>query len=253
MPKICISLPQTGQISVKVGDHVLINDVLAKFEDKKKIQINLAVHFKMKPQKVASVLKIKNDDKVEMGDVIACHKSILAKQSYKSPVKGIMESFDEATGVLTITTSSASHLIHSPVEGIIEEIKDSKSIYIDFKGEVFNVKQALGNKIGKIRVINSGNESFDNFYINKEMEHMILVGYKWSKISMIKAIALDCGIIGVEFEGDVLKPGSNKYLAGEIPSYMMIGRDVFEKLSNKTGVTGVMLGNEKELFIAEKN
>lgn len=251
MPKLSLSLPVKGQIFVKTGDRVEKNSVLAQYEEKTVVPLDLAKHFHLKPKEVVGCLGKRVGDKIVKGEMIACRKNFFTRQFFKSPVSGIVDSYNEITGILNILSACKEHSLFSPVDGNVVSVDEDKEVHLDFNGEVFNAKQAAGNKIGKIYVINTDKMPVESFVVAKNMQGNILLAYSWPKTSLVKAGALDCGVLGVEFETDPGKLFKNSYLADGTLSYMIIGRDVFDELIKTEYENGIMIGEEKKLFIAK--
>lgn len=81
--------------------------------------IDLAKDLKVKPKMVIKHLKVKLGDKVSQGDLIAFKKGILGKKKeVLSPVDGILERLEEATGRLAIKIKSAASDIKKDVKSV---------------------------------------------------------------------------------------------------------------------------------------
>lgn len=250
MPKISLSLPHQGTIKVEIQDKVNKGDIIATYNNNKSLKLDLKEHLLLKPEKIFSTLVKKIGDQVVKGDIIAIKKNLFGKKIIRSPVSGIIDYYDEKAGILAIKIKDESKKLTSPVNGKIDDIKNNKTITIDFPGETFEAKEAYGNKWGEIYVLNNKEESVN--LLGKgydEIAGKILIGYSWSLVSIEKALTLDCGLIGVFFEDKKENFGQKGYLESDSSSVMIVGRDTFFLIIKYHGKQGIMLSRERKLFI----
>lgn len=243
-------MPGNGVLLIKKGDKVARDGKLAEFEEEITAQIPLLKHIKAKPQELKKYLLKKVGDKISAGEIIAQKKNIFSKKSFKSPVKGVIKAYDEEKGILTVAVQSLKHTLKSPVAAVINDI-DENTIILDYKGSVYQGKEAGGGKVGTVYILSGRNENVEIVKINKNMEHGILVGYRWSAAAVNKAFVFDCGVVGVEFEENMQKITANKYLAETPLSYIIVGRDCFEEIIKYNNATATIIGSERKLIIEE--
>lgn len=250
MPKISFSLPVPGKIVVDVGIKVEKNDTLAIYEEAKIINLNLTNLLELKPQKIYKTLVKKPGDKIEIDDIIAIKKQIFGKKIIYSPVSGKLLSLDETRGILTIEIKGEEKKLLTPVGGQIIEIIDDKTVVIDFNGLVYEAKECLNNRWGELSVLGNVDEAVDLYQIQRARAGKILVGYNWPKECIKKAFALDCAVIGVEIDEKIETLSKINYLASEIPSVMIIGRNSFLDIIKAHGKQAILASRERKLYVS---
>lgn len=136
MPIKRFSLQRGSRVLHKVGavltpaDDLIENNIQAKA-----IKINLATRLELAPSKVSKYLKVRIGQSIDVGQLLCELKLIFGfiSSNVYSPVSGIIESFSDKTGELSIRLYSKRSLIKSGLFGTISKI-DENFIDIEFNG-----------------------------------------------------------------------------------------------------------------------
>ncbi|MBI3385237.1 hypothetical protein HY030_03550 [Candidatus Gottesmanbacteria bacterium] len=249
MPKLSLSLPKKGKILVAAGDKIEKDFVLAEYHESEVVNIDLSKILEVSPHKVYTTLLKKPGQEVSEGEIIAQKKSLFKKKVARASISGIINSLEEKSGVLEILAKGKAKKLISPLAATVEEVKDGKTIVLDFSGESFDVKISHGNKCAKIYVLTKEENAVGLHDIQKELEHQILVGFSWPLMSIRKAFAMDCAVIGVNLEGSLDHFRKTGHLEQEALPFMVIGKDLYCELTKLDGKIGMMLGKENKLLV----
>lgn len=155
--KITFTIPGDGELKIKTGQTIKINDPL--YQQSKTIDkvINLAKKLHIKPDKIFFCLKKMVGDKIDKGDLIAENKSLLLHRLYHSEYSGILKEISHHDGTITINIKEGANkddYCHAYFQGEIINIDNReitlkinhqssfplKSASQDFGGLVYFVK-----------------------------------------------------------------------------------------------------------------
>lgn len=249
MPEITLSLKSPGKFLVTEEQEVSAGEVLAENERFFTATINLAQELKVNPKQVSKYLVKKIGDQISQGQVLAIKKGLFEKQTIRARVSGIIKSFDQDSGLLTIVTKSETNRLLSPLKATVVKIEDDKIITLDFKAEIFEGKEARGKKLGVIKIISKEKDPVSMFDIKGADENSLLAGYSWSRESLNKADALDAAVIGVKFESSPGKKAGG--LESEGASFIILGNDSFLRLCELEGKSALLSGSERRLYVQD--
>jgi hypothetical protein len=86
----------------------------------------------VEPEEVPRYLRVKVGDRVSKGGVLASYTAFLGliKRGVESPVDGIVESFNELTGHLTIRTPPRPIEVRAYIRGVVERVVPGESVVI---------------------------------------------------------------------------------------------------------------------------
>lgn len=208
------------------------------------IQIELSRELGVKIKDVAKYLLKKKGDKVQAGEILAKNKTLLSTKILKSPLGGEIIHFNTDEGTLSLAVVSQIKELKSLVKGEIVD-KSNTEITIKYEGEEFNGHKGKGEKAGVLQMVKDRAEIVDFFGLTKELSNSIILGMVWTKEALAKAIALDCGMIGLEFPGEFETESSiNQNNFG----ILEIDKSTFDKLKNLVHKKVFLSGDLKKII-----
>jgi hypothetical protein len=195
------SLPINGVIKVKIGDVVNANDTIITADmPGDTVILKLAEKMGITPEEVIKNLKVQEGDIVANNTLIAQSIAFfgLLKNSYLSPLEGIVEFVTVSTGHIGIQRPSTPISKKAFIGGRVVEINDNNSVTIlskcSYLQGIFGVG---GEMIGKLRVLDG---TFDSILVEEiiptNCSGEILVGGYAPTAGAIKK-ARNCGACGL--------------------------------------------------------
>ncbi len=212
-------LPLKGEVLVHIGDSVEPATVIARTELPGALQtIKVAEKLGVEVKEVAGLLKVKQGDKINKGDLIAESKGLfgLFKGTVISDCEGTFESLSEISGNLFIREAPIPIEITAYMRGKVVEIIENEGALIEARGAmVQGIFGIGGERLGVIRVaVKSPDELLEANHISAEDNGKILVGGAGVTFEAIKA-AETHGVIGIVV-GAVKDVDITKYLGYDI-------------------------------------
>lgn len=194
-------LPLKGQVSVKEGEKVTADVVVAKTEIPGIIQtVKLAEILGLEPPEALAALMVKQGDKVVPGQVLAETRSFfgLFKSECKSPFTGTVEMISQATGHVGVRMPSKPIEVHAYINGKVAEVIPDEGVVVETYGAlVQGIFGIGGERTGKLAVPVSGPDvMLDASLINESHKGAVIVGGKGVAIDAIKRAA-EVGAVGV--------------------------------------------------------
>jgi len=126
-------LPLKGNITVKKGDKVTSDTVVARTELPGNVTpMNIVNTLSITPEELEEIMFKKEGDKVEKGEIIAQTKGFFGyfKSSVKAPVSGTVESISEVTGQVIIRQAPIPVEMKAYIDGVIEEIMPEEGVIL---------------------------------------------------------------------------------------------------------------------------
>lgn len=197
--KITFTIPGEGELKIKTGQTIKINDPL--YQSSKTISkvVNLSKKLHIKPDKIFFSLKKMVGDIINKGDLIAENKSLLLHHLYHSEYSGILKEISHHDGTITINVKEESD-------------KDNYcSAY--FQGEIINIdKREVSLKVNHQSSfsLKTANQDFGGivFYVKKnhseqesihDIDNKIIIADNLSEYQQSKFEALGAkGFITIE-------------------------------------------------------
>lgn len=184
-------LPLRGNVTVKVGEHMAAEQVVASTDlPGNVIPLNAANLLGILPGDVRGALLVKEGDKIEKDQIIAESKSFfgLFKNKLKSPLTGSIESVSDITGQLILRDPPIPVEIESYIEGRVTKIFQQEGVEVQAVGTFIQGIFGIGGETyGKIRVIaSSPDEVIDESKIPAECKHDVLVGGSLATLEGVK-------------------------------------------------------------------
>jgi hypothetical protein len=127
------SLPIKGEILVHEGREVDFDTVVGRcYLEGQPFLVKVAELLGVEPEEVPRYLRVKVGDRVSKGGVLASYTAFLGliKRGVESPVDGIVESFNELTGHLTIRTPPRPIEVRAYIRGVVERVVPGESVVI---------------------------------------------------------------------------------------------------------------------------
>lgn len=108
MTKITFTIPGEGELKIKTGQTIKINDPLYQQTITINKTINLANKLHIKPDKIFFALKKMVGDIINKGDMVAENKSLFLHRLYQSEYSGILKEISHHDGTITINVKTES-------------------------------------------------------------------------------------------------------------------------------------------------
>lgn len=175
------TMPQDSQILVKIGDEVRPEKIVGI--GRKSVgfrRINAAEQLGVKPEELKEHVTKMPGSYVNKDDVIAENKKMFGLRASQvvSPIKGVIYSVDEATGVITMNYEPEEIRIVSGVHGTVSDI-DPDEYTVTMKTNVLELtgRVGLGNRReGSIHLVGQPDLPISEKQIEASWENKIIVG-----------------------------------------------------------------------------
>ncbi len=232
------------KIMAGVGEKVEKGQILFQTEEQELRQILVAKELGIKNQNLEKYLLKNKGDRVEINDILAVKKTLLSTKFLKSPVSGLIAQVDDRQGWLTIAVTIQIKTVKSMVRGEIVG-KHNGEIEIKFSGEEYTGQNGFGDKEGKLLLAKEQDETVDMFSLTQEFCDAIVLGNKWSRASLIKAKALGCAVIGMEFPEDTEIASGNDFKDFAI---LAVNQNIYTKLKSLANKPVYLAGSLNKIF-----
>jgi len=128
-------LPLKGEVTVKKGDKVNPDDVVAQTHLPGKVEpINIANKLGIPPEDMEEVMRKKKGDTIEEGEILAKTKGFLGlsflSQSEKSPVSGTVESVSSITGQVLLRGQPMPVEVKAYITGEVTEVFENEGVAV---------------------------------------------------------------------------------------------------------------------------
>ncbi|MCD4651317.1 MAG: hypothetical protein K8S56_05965 [Candidatus Cloacimonetes bacterium] len=173
-------LPLEGEVTVKKGDKVKANDVIAVTRlPGKVIPLNMANKLGSTPQLVGQFIKVKQGDEIKKDQILAETKGFFGffKQTVKSPTDGEVENISKHTGQMLLREPRIPIEVKAFIDGIVVEVIPKQGCVIENVSAYIQGIFGIGDEtIGDIEVtINDCNDPLTLEMIKPEHKDKILV------------------------------------------------------------------------------
>lgn len=234
---LTVELKPDDQPLIKVGQMVIKGDVIIKRRHLEVDIINISKLLKIAPDKITRYLKVRIDQTVKAGDILAVKKSILAQQTVKTPVAGVIGRIDEKIGTVDIRRDQTGKDLVIDYTGRVKEV-EPKRIVIEVKGKVIMGKGGQGEPIsGQLKILPEENGVFG---IKSDISGSVVVIKQAFPAVIAKADALGAqAIIAQVLEQPPF----------ELP-YLLV--DDINRLHSFADKSVLVLGDQKQLIILEE-
>lgn len=209
MTSLSINLPKDFSSKVKLGDKILVGQVIAnKNISGVSHEINIGSVLGVPASDAGKFLIKKPGDRVEESTVIALKKKALGSATKAfSPATGTVFKFDQESGVLTIRTNSETSTedLFSPVDGVVELCDNDKIVVKTQKGGVIVADSANGEENIEGLIFAIEDSEVNPIDINADVAGKIIAGNKFDREALAKSIGIGTlGVIACEIiDGDL--------------------------------------------------
>jgi hypothetical protein len=190
---------------VKVGDAVAAEDIVATTSLPGEVEpLNLAGKLGIPPSDIRELLKKKEGDPLEKGEIIAQTKGLFGmfKTVVKSPIKGSLENVSDITGQLILRAPPKKVEIDAYIDGKVVEVIESEGVVIEtvatFVQGIFGIGGEAKGIIGKL--VQNPNDIVTSDLIKPEHKGKILIGGSFIDSETLKKAA-KLGVSGIVVGG----------------------------------------------------
>ncbi len=266
------SLPQgKGRISIMTGQEVSPGDIIGEGQSSAGFRsFNLAHELRVSPKQALRFLKRPLGQIIYQGELLAAREVLfgLRRKIFLSPVDGLVDYYDEGSGILRIKLLPKVSKLASGVYGIVEEINPTTGTILikTVASIIYGVFGSGREREGIIRVLGRPDELISSRQITEQMRGQIVVG---GSLVFQEALeqAISSRVVGIISGGTnscdyrsmvggdwnlFKKHWSDVGLTlmvtegfGSIP----IGDDIFELLQEYDRRFGIMDGNRARLIL----
>ena len=242
MTSLPLVLPKGFSAKVRIDEKVSVGDILAESKTDNQLSVNIAFKLGVKNKKIGKLLRKKPGDAVSVGDVIAQKKSFFKTKTAVSKIAGTVTKFEEGSGNLFFARSSVlSQTIICPVDGIVEEVTDTKIVIKADKEAI--VGTASSGETAEGEVLTFGKEKILESDISDVVKGRVIAGQNFDRDGLSKAIGVGTlGIISWEIEDSLIEGLAVKKIAVPV---IKVSHTDFEKIKN--GEKVLMEGSKKSI------
>lgn len=174
-----LSIP--GTVTVKVGDRVTAEDVIAHADQSGEVMmVRLAEKLGIDPLEVERGLKVAVGQSVSVGDVVCEHAGLfgLFRSVFRSPVTGTIDFITARTGHIGVRLPSKRLELRAYVDGTVVDVVSGKSVTIETRGALLQgIFGVGGERSGTIVVLPVGDdEEIHERHITGAIRGAVLVG-----------------------------------------------------------------------------
>lgn len=212
-------LPLKGQVTVNVGDHVTADTVVARTEIPGVMQtVRVAEQLGLEPAEALAVLKVKQGDNVQVGQVMAESRSFfgLFKTECRCPFGGSVELISQTTGHVGVRMPPTPVEVTAYTNGTISEVIPEEGVIVEtFGALVQGIFGVGGERTGRLVVPEvAADMALSEDMIDESHTGAVLVGGAGVTIEALKKAA-SIGVKGVVV-GAVVDTDLIEYLGHDI-------------------------------------
>jgi hypothetical protein len=124
-------LPHPGEVVVRVGMRVEVEDVVARcYRPEAPLVINVARALGVPPAAVERAMRRERNNKINKGDVLA-GTARFGGRTWVAPVSGIIADIDSETGYVTLAPDPIEYELSATVRGVVMEILPYEGVIIE--------------------------------------------------------------------------------------------------------------------------
>ena len=221
-------LPMKGSTHAVIGQDVKYSDIIASTEIPGNVHmINVARELNIEPHKINEVIKVKIDQKVSKGTIIAQNSGLfgLFKSEVKSPLNGTVSNISNITGQVIVSEPMVPIEVNAYIKGKITKIFKNEGVEIETGAALIQGIIGVGKEQnGEIKILSNEQLASNNLdikgsivvmssYINLEIYKkiknlgaiaIIVGGFDYNDLSTLIGKALGVAITGNENIGTTL-------------------------------------------------
>ena len=187
-------LPLTGAVDVKVGDRVRFDQVVARTDLPGRVEmVNLASKLGVDPAELPAILKKKEGQPIEKGEILAYSKGFFGffRSPYPAPFSGTVESISMATGQVIMRTPPRPINITAYVDGVVEEVEENQGVTIKTYGSLIQGIFGLGGETSGIleMAVTRPDQEIEPSVLGEQHKDKALVGGRHASVALVKRAA----------------------------------------------------------------
>ncbi len=189
-------LPLKGEVTVKKGDRVKADDIVAKTSlPGNVVPYKIANKLGVTPQMLGNFLKVKVGDHIKKDQVLAETKGLfgsgLFKASVKSPIDGEVESVSPATGNAVLREPRIPVEIKAFIDGVVTDVIPDEGVVIENRSAyIQGIFGLAGETNGEIKMLaKSPDDHLDPASITPDCKGKIIVAGALCPLEAIKKAA----------------------------------------------------------------
>jgi hypothetical protein len=174
-------LPLQGDVTVKVGDRVHFNQVVARTDLPGDIfPVQVAHSLGVEPGELADLMNKKVKDPIEQGESIASSSSFFGffKNDCESPIKGHVESVSHLTGQVILQRPPVPVEVNAFMDGEIIDVLENEGVTVKTQGAYIQGIFGVGGEAwGELAVFNkAANDRLEVGDLHEGLKGKIVVG-----------------------------------------------------------------------------
>jgi len=199
-------LPLKGEVLVKQGDEVNADTVVARTELPGNVKMfNIANLLGVPASDIPELLLIKEGDVIAENEGIAQSKGLFGKwfkNTVRSPIKGVFESFNEITGQAVLREPPIPVEIDGYVKGRVTAVLPDEGVEVETHCTFVQGIFGIGGEVrGKIKVVcTSPDQEITADRITPDCKDMIVVGGSYISHAVLKK-AVSTGVKAIVVGG----------------------------------------------------
>lgn len=194
-------LPLEGEVTVKVGDMVRADDIVARTELPGKVYpVNVANQLGVDPDRLRELMKLRVGDTVAEGQVIAATPGFMGlfKAESRAVVSGTIESVSSITGEVIIQANPIPVQVDAYINGRVVEVIAGEGCVVQATASLVQGIFGLGGEV-KANIINAVKDPtavLDPSRLSAEMAGKIVVGGAYITLAALRR-AIELGVVGL--------------------------------------------------------
>jgi len=197
-------LPLKGEVTVKKGDKVKAEDVVAKTDLPGNVTpLNVANKLAIPANAVKEKMLKKEGEKFEEGEVIAINKTLfgLFKSKVKAPITGSIENISSITGQVLLREPPVPIEVKAFINGVVTKIYEEEGVEIENKSAYIQGIFGIGGEVNaEIKMATeSPDEVLKSELIDTSFRDKIIVGgskVEYAAIEKAKEVGAKAIIVG---------------------------------------------------------
>lgn len=189
-------LPLKGEVTVKKGDRVKADDIVAKTSlPGNVVPYKIANKLGVTPQMLGNFLKVKVGDHIKKDQILAETKGLfgtgLFKSSVKSPIDGEVESVSPATGNAVLREPRIPVEIKAFIDGVVTDVIPDEGVIIENRSAyIQGIFGLAGETSGEIKMLaKSPDDHLDPASITPDCKGKVIVAGALCSLEAIKKAA----------------------------------------------------------------
>jgi len=197
-------LPLKGEVTVKEGDKVEAEDVVAKTDlPGNVVPLNVANKLAIPASAVKEKMLKEKGEKFEEGEVIAMNKTLfgLFKSKVKAPITGSVENISSITGQVLLREPPKPIEVKAFISGVVTKVYEEEGVEIENKSAYIQGIFGIGGEVNaEIKVaVKEPNEVLTSELIDNSFRDKVIVGgsrVDYPAIEKAKEVGAQAIIVG---------------------------------------------------------